>query len=115
MAILLCLQSCCCLLGTPARNVEHGLASYYGAEFHGRKTASGETFDQHDLTCAHRHLPFGTRVKVTNLKNSKSVVVRVNDRGPWVRGRVIDLSYAAAKKIGMVSDGVVKVKVEVVR
>jgi len=115
MAILLCLYSCCCLVGTPARAAEYGLASYYGADFHGKKTASGEVFDRGALTCAHRDLPFGTRVKVTNLRNNKWVVVRVNDRGPWVGGRVIDLSYAAAKKIGMIGDGIVKVKIETAR
>lgn len=113
--MLLCLLSSCCLLGTPPRAAEYGLASYYGPEFHGKSTASGEIFDQHDLTCAHRDLPFGTRVRVTNTKNNRSVIVRVNDRGPWVRGRVIDLSYAAAKKIGMLGDGVVRVKIEVER
>jgi rare lipoprotein A len=91
------------------------MASYYGDDFHGRKTASGEVFDQWKLTCAHRDLPFGTRLKVTNLQNKKSVLVRVNDRGPWVSGRLIDLSYAAAKKIDMIQRGVVKVKIEVVK
>jgi rare lipoprotein A len=91
------------------------MASYYGEGFHGRKTAAGEVFDQRKLTCAHRDLPFGTRLKVTNLENNRSVIVMVNDRGPWVRGRIIDLSYAAAKKIGMIQKGVVKVKIEKIR
>lgn len=91
------------------------MASYYGDQFHGRKTASGETFNKWDFTCAHKKLPFGTKLKVTNLKNRKSVVVRVNDRGPFVKGRIVDLSYAAAKKIGMVKDGVVKVKIEIIK
>ena len=91
------------------------MASYYGEGFHGRKTASGEVFDQWKLTCAHRDLPFGTRLKVTNLENNRSVIVRVNDRGPWVRGRIIDLSYAAAKKLGMIQEGVVKVKIEKIK
>jgi len=103
------------MFGGPAGTSEYGLASYYGGEFHGRKTASGEAYDQGKLTCAHRDLPFGTRVKVTNVENKKSVIVRVNDRGPWVSGRVIDLSYAAAKEIGMIQKGVVKVKIEVLR
>lgn len=111
----MCLCSCCCLFGASAASVEHGIASYYGADFHGRKTASGEIFDQWELTCAHRDLPFGTRLRVTNLKNKRSVVVRVNDRGPWVAGRMIDLSYAAAKKLGMIKDGVTKVKIEILR
>jgi rare lipoprotein A len=115
MMILLCLYSCCCLVGAPARAAQYGLASYYGADFHGKKTASGELFDQRALTCAHRDLPFGTRVKVTNSRNNKWVIVRVNDRGPWVGGRVIDLSYAAAEKIGMIEDGIVKVKIELAR
>ncbi len=92
-----------------------GMASWYGKKFNGRPTASGEIFDMYKLTAAHKKLPFGTRVRVTNLKNGKSVVVKVNDRGPFVRGRIIDLSYAAAKKIKMINDGVVKVRVEIVR
>ena len=95
--------------------MQYGEASYYGEEFHGRNTASGEIFNKWDYTCAHKKLPFNTKVKVTNLKNQKSVVVRVNDRGPFVKGRIIDLSFAAAKKIGMVKQGVVKVKIEVIR
>jgi len=92
--------------------VQYGKASYYGDEFHGRKTASGEIFNKWDYTCAHKTLPFGSKVKVTNLKNNKSVIVKINDRGPFVKGRIIDLSYAAAKKIGMIRYGVVKVKIE---
>ena len=115
MGVLLCLYSCCCLFGGRATRVEYGLASYYGADFHGRKTASGEIFDQGKFTCAHRDLPFGARVKVTNLDNNRSVVVRVNDRGPWVAGRIIDVSYAAAKTLDMIRSGLVKVKVEVIR
>jgi rare lipoprotein A len=88
-----------------------GLASYYGKKFHGRRTASGERYNMNALTAAHRSLKFGSRVKVTNLKTKRSVVVRVNDRGPFVRGRIIDLSWAAAKRIGMIGDGVVRVKV----
>ncbi len=114
MGIFLCLCSCCCLMGTPA-HAEYGKASYYGQEFHGRKTASGEVYDRGGLTCAHKDLPFGTRVKVTNLANNRSVVVRVNDRGPWVKGRIIDLSYAAAQKIDMIRDGIIEVKIEVVK
>jgi rare lipoprotein A len=78
-----------------------GLASYYGKEFHGKKTASGEPFDMEALTAAHRTLPFNTTVKVTNTRNGKSVRVRINDRGPFIAGRIIDLSYAAAKTIGL--------------
>ena len=91
-----------------------GIASWYGEEFHGRLTASGEIFDMYKLTAAHRELPLGKRVRVTNLKNHKSVVVKVNDRGPFVRGRIIDLSYAAADKIGMIGNGITKVRLEIV-
>jgi rare lipoprotein A len=90
-----------------------GIASYYGKKFHGRNTANGEVFNNQALTAAHLTLPFGAKVKVTCLKNSKSVIVRINDRGPHVRGRIIDLSYAAAKKIGLVKLGTAKVKLEV--
>lgn len=89
-----------------------GKASYYGARHHGKKTASGERFDQHALTAAHRSLPFGTRVRVTNLHNDKQVVVRINDRGPFVRGRVIDLSHKAAERLDMLRAGVVPVRVQ---
>jgi rare lipoprotein A len=97
----------------PDRRVEVGVASWYGREFQGRPTASGERFDMHDLTAAHRTLPFGTRVKVTNLQSGKSVVVRINDRGPHKPGRVIDLSYAAAKQLNMIEPGTARVRIEV--
>jgi rare lipoprotein A len=93
---------------------EDGIASYYASRYHGRPTASGETFNVDALTAAHRTLPFGTRVRVTNLNNGRSVIVRVNDRGPFVDGRVIDLSPAAARRIDMIQAGVVPVKVEVI-
>ncbi|UJS24888.1 septal ring lytic transglycosylase RlpA family protein [Thiothrix winogradskyi] len=99
---------------TPAKSHQVGTASFYSDKFHGRKTASGERFDQNDLTCAHGSLPFGCRIRVTNLRNNKTVEVKVNDRGGFHKhGRVIDLSKAAAKEIGMVSTGTAKVKVEV--
>ncbi len=108
--------SCCCCL-CPSRgktkSVYYGMATYYGKEFHGKKTASGEMFNMFDLTAAHRTLPFGTKVRVTNLKNNKSVIVRINDRGPFVKGRIIDLSYAAAEKIDLIIMGETRVKVEV--
>ena len=94
--------------------VVDGKATYYGNRWHGRKTASGERHDKDSLVCAHRTLPFGTRVRVTNLKNGKSVVVRVNDRGPYVKGIVIDLSTAAARAIDMLSAGIVPAHLEVV-
>lgn len=89
-----------------------GKASYYGAQHHGNKTASGERFDQNALTAAHRTLPFGSRVLVTNLRNDKTVVVRINDRGPFARGRIIDLSKRAAEQLDMLRDGVVPVSVK---
>ncbi|MEB3356378.1 MAG: septal ring lytic transglycosylase RlpA family protein [Synechococcales bacterium] len=90
-----------------------GMASWYGPGFHGRRSASGEVFNQHALTAAHRSLPFGTLVEVTNLNNGMTVVVRVNDRGPFSRGRVIDLSAAAARAVGMMQSGVAPVQVNV--
>jgi rare lipoprotein A len=81
--------------------IQSGRASWYGPGFHGRRTASGETFNTNELTAAHRTLPFGTRVKVVNKKTGKSVVVRINDRGPYAHGRVIDLSRASAQAIGI--------------
>lgn len=89
-----------------------GQASYYGARHHGNKTASGERFDQNALTAAHRSLPFGSRVQVTNLRNDKRVVVRINDRGPYAKKRIIDLSQKAAEQLDMLRDGVVPVRVE---
>lgn len=93
---------------------ETGLASWYGNEFNNRITSSGERFDPHQLTAAHRTLPFNTRVKVTNLENGESIVVRVNDRGPFMKSRIIDLSNEAAKRIHMIGRGVVNVRLEVV-
>ena len=90
---------------------QSGIASYYADKFNGMKTANGEIFDENKLTAAHKTLPFGTMVKVTNLVNGKSVIVRINDRGPFVAGRIIDLSKAAAKKINLIEAGVVKVTV----
>lgn len=88
-----------------------GKASYYGKKWNGRKTASGEVFNTDSLTCAHKTLPFGTMLKVTNQKNGKSVIVRVTDRGPYIEGRIIDLSLAAATKIDMVHSGVAPVEI----
>ncbi|GAB4389569.1 MAG: septal ring lytic transglycosylase RlpA family protein [Thermodesulfovibrionales bacterium] len=87
------------------------VASWYGPDFHGRPTASGEIFDMHGLTCANKSLPFGTRLEVTNPENGRSAEVVVNDRGPFVAGRDLDLSYGAAKKIGLVGPGTGRVKV----
>jgi rare lipoprotein A len=87
-----------------------GHASYYSHEFAGRRTANGEIFNPSAMTAAHRTVAFGSRVKVTHLANGREVIVRINDRGPWGRGRVIDLSYAAAKEIGMHRSGTAKVR-----
>ena len=91
-----------------------GDASYYGKGFDGKKTASGEIFDQNALTCAHRSLPFGTKLKVTRKSNGKSVVVRVNDRGPYSKKRILDLSVAAAKQLDLEKAGHAEVVAEVV-
>ena len=94
-----------------ARDASHGLASYYR---HGTQTASGEKFDATELTAAHRTLPFGTRLRVTNLATGQAVTVRVNDRGPFIPGRVVDVSHSAAEALGMTERGVTKVKLDVV-
>lgn len=91
-----------------------GVASYYADEFHGRKTSSGEEYDMHALTAAHRTLPFDTIVRVRNLENNRSVVVRINDRGPFKDDRVIDLSLEAAKRIGLIPNGTALVRLEVI-
>jgi len=90
-----------------------GFASWYGERHQGHKTASGEIYDVDKLTAAHRTLPFGTRLRVTNVANGRSVVVRVNDRGPWVNDRVLDVSQIAAKTLGMIGDGITKVEIVV--
>ena len=93
---------------------ETGIASFYSTKFHARQTANGEIFDMHQLTAAHPRLAFGTRVKVTHVENKRSVTVRINDRGPFVKGRVIDLSLAAAEELQMVKAGIAQVKLEIV-
>ncbi|MFN0212633.1 MAG: septal ring lytic transglycosylase RlpA family protein [Saprospiraceae bacterium] len=94
---------------------EYGKAGYYADSLHGRKTASGEKYDKFEFTCAHKTLPFGTKVRVTRLDNKKSVIVRVNDRGPFVEGYVTDISRAAAEEIGLIKIGVTRVKLEVLQ
>jgi rare lipoprotein A len=96
-----------------AAGVENGLAAVYSDKLHGRKTASGQVYDRNKLTTAHKTLPFGTKVKVTNVKNDKSVVLLVNDRGPTQAGRVLDISPAAAKALGISARGMAEVRVEV--
>jgi len=98
--------------GSYSEYTEEGMASWYGPGFHGRKTANGERFNTNDLTAAHKSLPFNTLLRVTNLENGRYTIVRVNDRGPYARGRIIDLSYAAKTEIGM--GGLAKVKIEIV-
>ncbi len=97
------------------RTIGTGIASYYGARFHGRRTANGERFDMHALTAAHKTLPFGTKVEVTNPRNGKTVTVRINDRGPYAHGRTIDLSRAAAQSIGIVQRGHGKVELALLK
>jgi rare lipoprotein A len=96
------------------KGVQYGIASWYGKDFHGKPTSSGEIYDMYQLTCAHNTLPLGTSVMVTNLENGKSVELKVNDRGPFVKERIIDLSYAAAQILGMYEKGTAQVKVEVI-
>lgn len=100
--------------GSAQSRTQVGVVSWYGGAFHGRPTASGERFDSRAMTMAHPTLPFGTRVRVTNLRNGRSVVVRVNDRGPYVGRRIADLSQAAAADIGMMRRGVARARIEVV-
>ncbi len=105
------------IAGGPAHasvGAQEGIASFYGHNdgFHGGKTASGERYDKNSMTAAHRTAKFGTRMRVTNLSNGKSVVVRINNRGPYIRGRVIDLSVAAARQLGFFSRGITRVRVE---
>jgi rare lipoprotein A len=99
----------------PIGQTETGIASWYGAPYNGRRAANGEVYDMEQLTAAHRTLPFDTWVEVTNLANKKRVDVRITDRGPFVNGRIIDLSLAAAREIDMVGAGIVKVRIKVIR
>ena len=93
-------------------NSQTGIASFYGRDFHGKQTASGEIFNMRRCSAAHRTLPFGTLVRVTNVSNGKRLIVKVNDRGPFVSGRIIDLSYGAAKRLDMIEQGITKVNLE---
>lgn len=92
---------------------EIGLASFYSDKFRGKITASGEVYDQRKLTAAHRTLPFNTRIRVTNLNNKRAIIVKVNDRGPFTKDRILDLSKAAAIKLGFIKNGVTKVMLEI--
>jgi len=113
--LVLTVTACSRLPRTVRGGVETGVASWYGQEFHGRPTSSREVYDMNDMTAAHRSLPFGTYIMVTNLDNDRSAVVRVNDRGPFVRGRIIDLSYAAARVLEIVGPGTARVRLETLR
>jgi rare lipoprotein A len=97
-----------------SKDVQYGVASWYGGEFHGRSTSSGEVYDMYQLTCAHNTLPLGTVVMVTNIENGRSLELKVNDRGPFVKERIIDVSYAASQMLGIWEKGTAPVKVEVV-
>ncbi|MEW5803417.1 MAG: septal ring lytic transglycosylase RlpA family protein [bacterium] len=99
----------------PLHHMEEGIASWYGADFHGKKTANGEVYDMYKSTAAHRYWPLGCYARVTNLKNRKSLVVKVNDRGPFVKGRILDLSYGAACALDMADDGLAPVQIEIVQ
>ena len=98
-----------------AQDEQYGQASYYSDAYHGKKTASGAKYDKNKMTCAHNDYAYGTMLKVTHLENKKSVVVKVIDRGPYIKGRIVDLSRAAASKIGLIQDGIAQVKVELVK
>lgn len=115
--VALCLSSCATTApGFGEKGyVEEGKASYYGRKFQGRKMANGERYRRNKLTAAHKKLPFGTQVEVTNLQNNKSVRVEITDRGPFVRGRIVDLSEAAARRVNMINSGVAPVRLEVVK
>lgn len=92
-----------------------GIASWYGEEFHGKRTSSGEIYNMYEMTAAHKSLPFGTRVLVVDLETGRSVIVRINDRGPFIHGRIIDLSFAAAQKLGIVKKGIARVGIKIVQ
>jgi rare lipoprotein A len=104
---------CAPVTSPPPENIQMGVASWYGPNFHGKTTSNKEIYNMHDMTAAHKSLPFGTYVVVTNLNNGRSVTVRINDRGPFVKGRIIDLSYAAAKAVDMIGTGTAPVKLEI--
>ncbi len=111
-AMLILLGACASTRYEKSPETHYGIASWYGSDFHGKPTSSGEPFDMYKLTCAHKIYPFGTRLRITNIANSKSVICVVNDRGPFVKGRDIDLSYAAAHEIGLIGMGVGEVMIE---
>ncbi len=97
-----------------SKKILNGISSYYGPKFHGKLTANGEIFDMYGLTAAHKTLPLNTIIRVKNLKNDKSLILRINDRGPYVGNRILDCSYGAAKKLDFVKEGTVEVRIEVI-
>lgn len=113
VVVLVILHACSTSRQEVAPETSYAVASWYGPDFHGRPTSSGEIFDMYSMTCAHKVYPFGTKLKVTNTANKKTVECIVNDRGPFVGGRDLDLSYAAAKEIGVIGPGTGKVLIEV--
>ena len=112
-SVWLVLSGCRTILPHRSTVIEEGMASWYGPGFHGNSTSNKEVYDMYDMTAAHRTLPFGTHVIVTNLQNSRAVTVRINDRGPFVKDRIIDLSLAAARQLDMLGPGVIPVRLEV--
>ncbi len=112
-ALILLMLTTSMTLSYSKSKIHYGYSSWYGDRFHGRKTASGELYDMYKLTAAHRTLPFGTYIKVTNLQNNKSVVVKVNDRGPFKANRIIDVSRKAASKLGFINQGLARVRLEI--
>lgn len=119
VSLLLTLSASCAIVPKKVRDYavgfrEEGMASWYGPGFHGRKTSSGEVFDMHGFTAAHRTMPLGIYLKVTNRENGRWVRVKVNDRGPFIRGRILDLSYGAAKALDMIGTGTAAVKIQVI-
>ena len=97
----------------PKKTKYRGISSYYGPKFHGKLTANGEIFDMYGVTAAHKEFPFNTMVRVTNENNGKSLMIRINDRGPYIDGRILDCSFGAAKKLGFVGDGTAPIKIEI--
>tara|TARA_B100001029_G_C14764185_1_gene287612 strand:- start:54 stop:596 length:543 start_codon:yes stop_codon:yes gene_type:complete len=97
----------------PKKTIYKGMSSFYGPKFHGKLTANGEIFDMYGVTAAHKEFPFNTITRVTNENNGKSLIIRINDRGPYIDGRILDCSFGAAKKLGFVSEGVAPVKIEI--
>lgn len=115
LTVLAASVSCARLNYFPEGESQTGQASWYGPDFHGKLTSNKEIYDMYDMTAAHQTLPFGTRVMVTNLENGRAATVRINDRGPFVGGRIIDLSYAAARVLGLVGPGTASVRLDVLR